>query len=117
MFLLTYLLHGAEANQFAASQEIPRISWKPKVHYRIHKCPPPVHILSKINPVHALTSYFLKIHLNTIPPSTPWSPKWSLSLRFAPRNLYAPLLSPIALHAPPSHSSRFGHPKGIWWAV
>ena len=46
----TYLLHGAEfswhANVFSASQEIHRILWNSMVHYRIHKCPPPVSILS-----------------------------------------------------------------------
>jgi hypothetical protein len=41
-----------EANLFAANQEIPCILSNPKVHHRIHKRPPPLTILSQLNPIH-----------------------------------------------------------------
>jgi len=89
-----------EANWFAASQEIPRISRNPKVHYCTHKRPPPVYILGQPNPVHILTSHLLEIHPNIIHPSTPRSPQWSLSLRFPHQDTIHPLSSPIRATCP-----------------
>jgi hypothetical protein len=128
-YLLTYLLTNLltysiqhspswEANWFAASQEIPRILWNPKVHYPIHKFPSPVSILSQLNPVHTSTSHFLKIHLNIILPSTPGSPQWSLSLRFPHLNaVYVSPLPHMSYMLRPSHSSRFYHPHNSGWGV
>jgi hypothetical protein len=59
-----------EGNRFAASQEIHRILWNPKVYYRIHKCPPPVSTLNQLNPVHTPTSHLLNIRFNIILPYT-----------------------------------------------
>ena len=92
--------HSSEANPFSASQEIFRILWNPKVHYRIHKCPLPVCILSQLYPVHTSTSHFLRIHFNIILPSTPASPNWSLSFMFSNQNPVKPLLSPIRTTCP-----------------
>ena len=88
-----------EAHRFAASQEILRILWNPKVHYRFHNSPPPLPTLNQLNPVHAPTPSLRAIlilfsHLRQGLPS-------SLFLSgFPTKTLYAPLLGPIRATIP-----------------
>ena len=84
----------------------------------ITKWPSPVPILSQLNPVHTSTSHLLKIHLNIILPSTPWSLQWYLSLGFPHQNpVYASPLPHKRYMSRQSHSPRFYHPNNIGWGV
>jgi hypothetical protein len=91
-YLLPYLLSPSlEVSWISGSQEFSYILLKPKIHFRIHNCPPTAPNLIHLNPWHTSTSHFLKIHLNYIVPSTLGSPKWNLSLCFLTKTLYMTL--------------------------
>ena len=103
-----------EANRFAASQEIPRIFWNLKVHYRLSHCPPPVPTLSQISPVHTSHPKYwrsiliLSSHISLGIPSglfpSGYPPKPCIHLSY-PHTCYVPR---------PSYSFRFDHPSNIW---
>jgi len=85
------------ANWFAASQEIPRISQNPKVHYRTHKRPPPVSILDQSIHPHPtswrsilILSTYLRLGL----------PSGLFPSGFPTKTLYTPLSSPIRTKCP-----------------
>jgi hypothetical protein len=84
----------------AAIQELPSILWNPRLHYRVHKSPLLVPILSQINPVHTTASYLSKIHLSIIQPPTSWSLSFWVSHQH-PICIRLLLLPPIVLHALP----------------
>ena len=79
----------------SASQEMSRILWNPKFHYQIHKSPPPITVLSQIDPVHVahptslrpilLLSSHLRLRLSS----------GLLPSGFPTKTLHAPLLSRI----------------------
>jgi hypothetical protein len=77
-----------EAESCLAGQEIPHIFLSLTSHY-VHKSPQLDPILSKMNPVHTITSYFCKTCSYIILLPTLRSPKLSFPLLFLTKILYA----------------------------
>ena len=93
-----------EANSCSAIQEIPQILLNPEVHYRIHKGPPAVPILSQISAVHkphpaclrSILILTLHLHLGF--------PSGLFPSGFRTKTLSASFLSPHVCHIlRPSH--------------
>jgi hypothetical protein len=106
-----------EAASCLATQEIPNILWKPKFHYRVHKRPPLVPILSQIDPAHTTPTYISKIHLNIIL-SRPCLPSGLFPSGIPTKTLYAFLVSPYSCYIPClSHSPWLDHPNYTWRRV
>ena len=114
-YLLTYSIQQSpwEANRFSDSQEIPRILWNPKVHYRIRKC-----LLSQS---WASTIQFIPPYPNSWISILILSSHLLLGLSgvlfpsgFPTKSLYMPLLSPYVLHVPPISFFSIWSPEQYW---
>jgi hypothetical protein len=91
----------------SATKQSPSVLWNPKVHRRVHNSPPPVPILSQINPIYILLTYFAKINFSIVLPSTTRSSECSLPCRPANEN------SLLISHLP--HARYMPRPSQIPW--
>jgi hypothetical protein len=80
----------------AVTQGFSNILRNPNVHYRVHKSPTLILILSQIHPVQTTPPHLSKINFNIIHSPTSWSSHWSLSFWLSHQN---PICIPSFLRA------------------
>ena len=96
-----------QATGLPTSKEIPLFYvTRLEFHYRIHNSPPPIPILSQINPVYVLHPKSWNIYLSIVLPPQSGFQKWPLSLRFPHQRPVCISPDTRTCHMPhPSHSS------------
>jgi hypothetical protein len=101
-----------EANSCSTGQEMPRLLWNPKVHYRVHRSLLMEFILSQMSLANTLIICFLKTCFNTMLPSPPRSPNWAFP--FSLSDLHALLVSHVCYMPCPYYLPSFDHRNNIW---
>ena len=106
------------ATSSPATQKITRISWNPKVHYRLLQVLATCPILSQIHPVHVphtvswkhilIFSYHLRLGLPSGLYHSGFPPEYHICIPLIPSTCHILL---------PSQFSRFYHPNTIWWVA
>lgn len=106
-----------EGNSCSASQHIPCILWKWKVHCCVQNSLPLVTVKNQISPGHTLPSCVCEIHFKTIQ----LMPSSGLFLLLpAPHHQNTACISVFSRLCHKQHSSHslwFAHSNNVWWGV
>lgn len=101
---------SSDTDSHSAGQKIPRLLWKPKAHWRVHKYPLLVPLLSQMNPISS--RYVLLLPFQR-PGSLPCGPLQLFRRIF---RIYF-LFCHLCYMPRPSHPSSFNHASNLRWEI